>query len=824
MDVERDRRALEREQERLGSLDDLLRRLEAFANERAELTRAEESYLRSEQRHKALRGAYEHLYDAFFREQAGIIAQGLEEGNPCPVCGSTSHPHKARISNEAPSEADLTLAKERADAARAELEQASAQISAKKAAAQAREDSLRVGIRSLLGDCPLDDAQGRCVDERGASERKIEALEREVAAGEERAKRGTMLNEQAGAAELALADYRRRGQTLATNIASLEARLAELQRQQFDLPYPNEACANAERERMQREVRGIDKALDECRKERESAQRRCNELEGRVRQSEDQLKDVADLSNVDGELDAVGKGLLQVESDLQRLVAQIGTEEARKERREQAAREMLAQDARQKELVAKKGELEQGISQLGADAHGLSAQVKTLMGRLLYPSEDQAIARLNELEEMVRLHDERLQKAEAELDEWQATINRVNGELSQAREQLSDGADVNDVEGSLRAAQAELEERSREQEDLRQRIAQAERDVRRAGELAELVAQLNKELQRMQTSRQELETDLASQRASLLATANQVADKAERLDFASKEEAQTHLEELRCQLEMMQESYERAVSHSRDVSSKMENLDGQIRELKRRIEELGDLNKEALAKERGDLERRRQALTERRDVLYARLASNKSTREKILASLVRVQESEDAYVMVGSLSKTANGDLYGKDRITLEAYVQRTYFERMLQRANLRLLDMTGGQYEFRRQEGSGDLRAKSGLELEVVDHYNGSTRSVRTLSGGESFMAALSLALGLADEIQSNAGGIRIETMFIDEGFGSLDENALQQAIDALQGVTAETKLVGIISHVSELKERIDRQVVVTKNKTGGSSVEVVC
>jgi exonuclease SbcC len=137
---------------------------------------------------------------------------------------------------------------------------------------------------------------------------------------------------------------------------------------------------------------------------------------------------------------------------------------------------------------------------------------------------------------------------------------------------------------------------------------------------------------------------------------------------------------------------------------------------------------------------------------------------------------------------------------------------------------MTGGQYEFKRQKSSGNLKSQSGLELEVVDHYNGTTRSARTLSGGESFMAALSLALGLADEIQSNAGGIRIETMFIDEGFGSLDENALQQAVDALQGVTADTKLVGIISHVGELKERIDKQVIVTKKKSGGSVVEVVC
>ena len=110
-----------------------------------------------------------------------------------------------------------------------------------------------------------------------------------------------------------------------------------------------------------------------------------------------------------------------------------------------------------------------------------------------------------------------------------------------------------------------------------------------------------------------------------------------------------------------------------------------------------------------------------------------------------------------------------------------------------------------------------------MIDHYNGSERSVRSLSGGESFKASLSLALGLSDEIQSTAGGIRLDTMFVDEGFGSLDEESLQQAIRVLTGLTEGNRLVGIISHVTELKEKIDQQIVVTKNRTGGSQAELV-
>ena len=186
---------------------------------------------------------------------------------------------------------------------------------------------------------------------------------------------------------------------------------------------------------------------------------------------------------------------------------------------------------------------------------------------------------------------------------------------------------------------------------------------------------------------------------------------------------------------------------------------------------------------------------------------------------------ESEYIWIKTLSDTANGELNGKQKITLETYVQMGYFERILRRANLRLLTMTSGQYELQRQENGSNKREKTGLELNVIDHYNGSIRSVKTLSGGETFQASLSLALGLSDEIQSNAGGIQLDAMFVDEGFGSLDEDALSQAVRALNDLTDGRRMVGIISHVSELKERIDKKIVVTRKRGGdkmGSTVEV--
>ncbi|MBQ2000812.1 MAG: SMC family ATPase, partial [Clostridia bacterium] len=158
-----------------------------------------------------------------------------------------------------------------------------------------------------------------------------------------------------------------------------------------------------------------------------------------------------------------------------------------------------------------------------------------------------------------------------------------------------------------------------------------------------------------------------------------------------------------------------------------------------------------------------------------------------------------------------------------ETYVQTTYFDRIIRRANGRLVTMSGGQYELIRRRDTDNRRSQTGLELDVIDHYNGSSRPVNTLSGGESFKASLALALGLSDEIQSSAGGVRLDSMFIDEGFGSLDERSLDQAMKSLEKLSDGNRLVGIISHVAELKERIDKQIIVTKQKTGGSTAKIV-
>lgn len=233
------------------------------------------------------------------------------------------------------------------------------------------------------------------------------------------------------------------------------------------------------------------------------------------------------------------------------------------------------------------------------------------------------------------------------------------------------------------------------------------------------------------------------------------------------------------------------------------------------LEQMGE-RKEALTREKETLERESVEV-------QTRLTQNEQAKKDLLRHLAELEERGGRLTWLKALSDTANGALTGQERFRLETYVQTTFLARVLRRANLRLRVMSGGQYDLLRRVEAG-LKGQVGLDLDVVDHWNGTIRGVETLSGGESFLASLALALGLADEIQSSSGGVQLDTMFVDEGFGSLDDEALQKAMQALSQLGEGRRLVGIISHVAGLKERIDRQIVVKKDRSGGSRAEVVC
>ncbi len=203
---------------------------------------------------------------------------------------------------------------------------------------------------------------------------------------------------------------------------------------------------------------------------------------------------------------------------------------------------------------------------------------------------------------------------------------------------------------------------------------------------------------------------------------------------------------------------------------------------------------------------------------YINNQANTNAIEKAYKTLVKQTE---VCAMLKNLSDTANGSLVGKDKVAFEQYIQGAYFQQIIAQANVRLSAMTAQRYELVHRTQSSNGR-KAGLELDVLDHYTNSLRSVKSLSGGESFKASLAMALGLSDVIQQQAGGIQIDAMFVDEGFGSLDDESLNTAIAVLNQLTHGNRLVGIISHVNELKSSIDHKIIVNSSPFG-SSVSVV-
>lgn len=217
----------------------------------------------------------------------------------------------------------------------------------------------------------------------------------------------------------------------------------------------------------------------------------------------------------------------------------------------------------------------------------------------------------------------------------------------------------------------------------------------------------------------------------------------------------------------------------------------------------------------------RRGIESEQAVVGDRLRRNRSVASYLEEKWAELDRCAEELQAVKAMSDVANGQLTGSRKVTFEQYVQTAFFDAVLVHANGRLGEMSGGRFELVRRTET-DNRSQSALDIDVVDNFTGKTRSVRSLSGGESFKAALSLALGLSDAVQMSAGGIRVETLFIDEGFGSLDSDSLQQAIRVLERLTMGDVMVGVISHVDLLRERIDRKIEVTRTKTG-SRVEVV-
>lgn len=497
---------------------------------------------------------------------------------------------------------------------------------------------------------------------------------------------------------------------------------------------------------------------------------------------------------------------------------------ALEERRNQLIRELAAYvdapalDTARQQLSVCQSDVERELAQV----HGALLELE---GRLAHRQElEQEIGRQEEALDGLTRRQEQLQAAITQAEVAQGTLGGQREQLEAAlcRElaqhlepcTLEDAPDA--IAGALEQTQNVLFQLA-EQEQVLQKNSQRK-------------AELDRQIPAAEQNLRALEEDAGKRKAELAGAvsrreemAGQIRSLREGLSFPEPDAAQRRMDALREELQGLARALAKARETAAARQGELTAADGAIQELEHLLERTQEVDAQAQQLRSQELTRQRAEASEAQKAIHTRLVTNETALENILGKSADLEKLEQRYTWMRALSNTVNGNLAGKEKIALETYIQMNFFDRILQRANLRLLVMSGGQYELKRRREAENNRSQSGLELDVIDHYNGSERSVKSLSGGESFKASLSLALGLSDEVQSAAGGIRLDTMFVDEGFGSLDEESLAQALQALTGLTEGNRLVGIISHVAELKEKIDKQVVVTKEKSGGSRVEIV-
>ncbi len=354
------------------------------------------------------------------------------------------------------------------------------------------------------------------------------------------------------------------------------------------------------------------------------------------------------------------------------------------------------------------------------------------------------------------------------------------------------------------------------------KIATEEKNAKRKSQLDEIIPNEEYRIRKADEVIAKTREDISAHTASLESAEKQSEVLAESLKFESKADANAHKSALENTLRAMQTALENAEKKYSESEKEITELSGKIKQLRLQLSESEKIDVDSVNSKKSVLTEEKTLLAKMQKDIAVRINANTVSLNNINKTSEELIAIEKRKISLNALNNTANGNISGKEKIMLETYIQMTYFDRIIARANTRFMKMSGGQYELKRSETADNNRSQSGLDLSVIDHYNGTERSVKTLSGGESFKASLSLALGLSDEIQSSAGGIKLDTMFVDEGFGSLDPESLSQAFRALADLSDGNRLVGIISHVADLKEKIDKQVIITKEKAGGSKIEI--
>ena len=574
----------------------------------------------------------------------------------------------------------------------------------------------------------------------------------------------------------------------------------ELQRKQQAAKEENAALAAA--------LKKVDQVLESLKEEREGL--------GRVGEEKAQLVSQQEKAQ------EAGKRLEELQAEF----ARYGTQQSTVRRLQDAYRAAASEDTKQQEAYqqAQHAFLD---AQAGVLAEQLAEGVPCpVCGSLTHPApalRPGAAPTEQQLKKLEKQAGEAAQQA----NEASRQASAANGRLAELAKSLEKS--VREQLGSELALADAGPELARQQQRLAGELEQLTGQLAEKSRLAERKKLLDEKVPKGEQRSRELNEQLkacgeqlAGQQSGYEGLCRQIEELAASLAYPTQDAAKADRAARQRQQTKLREASEAAEKACQATRDKLTALQAKIDQLEKQLTGAAAVDIAGLQAERETGSGQRETLLARQKAIHSRLTANRGALSGIQKQALSLEQLEGQLSWLQALSDTANGNVSGKEKIKLETYVQMAYFDNIIARANTRFMVMSDAQYEMKRRPVAENNRSQSGLELDIIDHYNNTERSIRTLSGGEAFKASLSLALGLSDAIQSYAGGIQLDTMFVDEGFGSLDEDSLQQAIRALSGLGEGNRLVGIISHVAELQERIDKQIIVTRGKSGGSQLRI--
>ncbi len=831
-------------------LSDEIRQLE---KQEDGLRAAQEAYRQAAAQKERIGADYRDAEQRFLDAQAGLLARTLQEGAPCPVCGATHHPSLAQIPETAPEKEEVGQKKEQLAEAEREAEKLSVTAGhLGERLAERRQAVLALAERVFGGGQDIAQLQ----DQLREREQQFKSREKEHASAVRNTEREQRRREELdrlireGESEQRRLDGQL--QQASQALAEVRGKLDEKERQWEQMCSQLQLSDAASDTKSDTKSKTISDAVSEtlCKDEKtlvEYLMQRCRACEAQLERA------VSDKQRQE-QLSREAERCAEEKSRLQKQIGEQATRQAECTGQGKTLQRQVSCESRKAvELCREAGE---HITQIGGtDRSDAGFAEQQTLEQVLSAMEDhekrlsgcadtlrKSIESRRQLEVEHRQTEENLAAGSAVIAGLERELEGIRSLRSERAEQLFAGICAQDPQlcgtyahaaeipaavlrdSASRIAQ-QLEARwnalSGELEQNRERHVEKQRLEQKMPETEERIEGLAADMQ-------QAEIFLTRQTTESRARAQEIDNLQKQLGAESKEAVEQHIRALTERTGLLEEAFRAAKEQYETCRERKSHLTAAVETLKRQLDAAGDaadMQEEDVLARREKWQQDKREQNGQRDQRRSAVSANRGIFEKVTAKQEDILAVERKYIWLQALSDTANGNLRGKQKVELETYIQMTYFDRILRRANLRLMTMSGGQYELKREEGGEDHRGKAGLELCVTDHYNATERSVKTLSGGETFEASLSLALGLSDEIQSYAGGIRMDSMFVDEGFGSLDEQALSQAMRALAQLTEGNRLVGVISHVAELKEQIEKKIVVTKcrGKDGASSIAEV-